>query len=168
MKYVSYLAIAFFFVTIHLMVLEFSQTTLKHYFMRSYSISEQELIYAKIFSDFFSIRSVINSFAKVFDFIYISCLGILIYRSLTLRRQDNTAKRSFNTISTWFGIFGIISIVLIFVNLFQALFNNESDLANIKGLNGVFTQQTFIYLLAAIVGTHTIVILTAFSFRTYC
>jgi hypothetical protein len=39
MKYVSYLSMAFFFVTLHLMVLEFSQTTLKLYFMQSYNIS---------------------------------------------------------------------------------------------------------------------------------
>lgn len=136
--------------------------------MKSYSITEQELVYAKIFSDFFSIRSVINSFAKVFDFIYLSCLGILIYRSLTIKKQDNTAKRSFNTISTWFGILGFLSIILIFVNLYQALFTHESQLTNIKELGGLFTQQTFIYLLAAIVGTHIIVILTAFSFGTYC
>lgn len=135
--------------------------------MQSYNIDESQLIYAKVLSDFFSIRSVINSFTKVFDFIYICCLGILVYRSLTIRRQDTVAKKSFNTISTWFGVFGIIAMVLIFVNFYQALFRGESDLANLRGLNGLFTQKTFIYLLIAIVGTHAVVVLTAFSFRTY-
>ncbi len=84
-----------------------------------------------------------------------------------MRRQDTTAKRSFNSISTWFGIFGIFTTVLIFVNFYQALFSGKSDLVHIRGLNGVFTQQTFIYLLIAIVGVHIIIILTALSFKTY-
>lgn len=40
MRIVSYLAITFFFITMHLMILEFSQTTLKNYFMDSYGITE--------------------------------------------------------------------------------------------------------------------------------
>lgn len=135
--------------------------------MSSYQISENELVNAKILTTFFSVRSVIDSFVKIFDFIYICCIGIVVYRSLTLRRQDNTAKRSFNTISTWFGIFGVFTTVLIFVNFYQAVFTNKSDLANLRGLNGLFTQKTFIYLLACIVGVHAIVVLTALSLRTY-
>lgn len=120
-----------------------------------------------MFTDFFSIRSVINSFTKVFDFLYICSVGILVYRSMTIHKQDTKAKRSFNTLSTWFGIFGIFTTVLIFVNFFQAILNNQSDLVNIRGLEGIFTQQTFIYLLIVIVGTHIIIVLTAMSLRTY-
>jgi len=135
--------------------------------MRSYSITEAELVDAKIFTDFFSIRSVINSFTKVFDFLYICTVGILVYRSMTIHKQDTKTKRSFNTLSTWFGIFGIFTTVLIFVNFFQAILNNQSDLVNIRGLSGIFTQQTFIYLLIVIVGTHIVIVLSAMSFRTY-
>lgn len=47
------------------------------------------------------------------------------------------------------------------------MFNNSSDLVKIRGLNGLFTQQTFVYLLLLIVGAHTIVVVTAFNCRTY-
>jgi len=40
-------------------------------------------------------------------------------------------------------------------------------LVNIRGLNGLFTQQTFVWLLLIIVGAHALVVLTAFSFKTY-
>lgn len=98
---------------------------------------------------------------------FISCISILVYRSLTLRRQDTTAKRSFNTISFWLGILGLFSLILVFVNFYQAVFNNQSNLALLRGLNGLFTQQTFIYLLIAIVGAHAIAILTALNCKTY-
>lgn len=98
---------------------------------------------------------------------YICCISILIYRSLTIRKQDNVAKKSFNTISTWLGLFGLISVLLIFVNFYQAMFNGQSDLVNIRGLNGLFTQQTFVWLLVAIVGAHAIVVISSFSLRTY-
>jgi nitrogen fixation/metabolism regulation signal transduction histidine kinase len=81
---------------------------------------------AKIFSDFFSIRSVIDSFTRIFDFLYIAAISTLVYRSLTIRRQDNKSKKSFNTISTLFGIMGVFSIVIVFVNFYQAMFNNSS------------------------------------------
>ena len=125
------------------------------------------MVYAKIFSEFFSIRSVINSFTKIFDFLFIACISILVYRSLTLKRQDTTAKRSFNTISTWLGVLGFFSLILIFVNFYQAVFNNSSNLALLRGMNGFFTQQTFIYLLIAIVGAHAIAVICAFNCKTY-
>lgn len=164
MRIVAFVSVALFFVTMHLMVMEFAQTTLKNYFMESYSITEEQLVLNKIFYGFFSIRSVINSFTKVVDFLYIVCLAILVYRSLTIKRQDTPTKRSFNTISTWLGIFGLFSIIIIFVNFYQAVVNKQSNLIN---LDGFFTQRTFIYLLIAIVGTHIIIILTAFSLSTY-
>lgn len=164
MRIVAFISVALFFVTMHLMVLEFSQTTLKNYFMESYSITEQELVLNKIFYGFFSIRSVINSFTKVIDFFFVVCIGILVYRSLTIKKQDTRTKRSFNTISTWLGFYGIFSIILIFTNFYEAVFNNRSDLI---ALDGFFTQRTFIYLLIAIVGAHVIIIITAFSLRTY-
>lgn len=89
--------------------------------MRSYSISEPELVDAKIFTNFFSIRSVINSFTKVFDFVYVCCIGTLVYRSLTIKSQDRTSKKSFNNWATFLGILGIFSIVLIVVNFYQAI-----------------------------------------------
>ena len=164
MRIIAFVSVSLFFVTMHLMVLEFSQTTLKNYFMESYSITEEELVLNKIFNGFFSIRSVINSFTKVVDFLFVVCLGIMIFRSLTIHRQDTRSKRSFNTISTWLGVFGLFAIILVFVNFYQAVFNNQSDLIN---LDGIFTQRTFIYLLIAIVGAHIIITLTAFSLRAY-
>ena len=98
------------------------------------------------------------------DFLYIVCIGIVIYKSLTLKKQDMLAKRSFNTISTWFGVFGLFSIILIFINFYQAMFNERSDL--IKE-DGIFTQQTFIYLLIGIVGAHFLIVLSAFDLYTY-
>lgn len=58
-------------------------------------------------------------------------------------------------------------MVIIFVNFYQAMFNGSSELVNIRGLNGLFTQKTFVWLLVVIVGAHAIVVLTAFSFKTY-
>ena len=146
------------------MVLEFSQTTLKEYFKTAYGIEEEDLVYAKIFSDFFSIRSVINAFTGTVDFLYIASIGILIYRSLTIKKQDVESKRSFNTVSSWLGVFGLFSIILIFVNFWQAILNEKSDLIK---LDGIFTQQTFIYLLIGIVGAHILIVLSAFNFNTY-
>ena len=164
MRIVAYISLCLFFVTMHLMVSEFAQTTLKNYFKRAYDLTEDDLVYAKIFQDFFSIRSVINAFTGTVDFLYITCISIVIYQSLTLKKQDTAAKRSFNTISTWFGVFGLFSIILIFINFYEALFNESSNL--IKE-DGIFTQQTFIYLLIGIVGAHFLIVLSAFDLYTY-
>lgn len=164
MRLVSYLSITFFFLTMHLMMLEFSQTTLKNYFMESYSLTEEELVFAKIFNNFFSIRSLINSAVRLIDLLFIVSIGIAIYRSLTIKQQDSKSKRSFNTISSWLGIFGIFSIVLVFINFSLAVFADQSELID---FDGIFTQKTFIYLLMAIVGSHLIIVISAFNFKTY-
>lgn len=44
------------------------------------------------------------------------------------------------------------------------MLGNQSELIN---LDGTFTQQTFIYLLMAIVGSHVIIVLSAFNCKTY-
>lgn len=98
------------------------------------------------------------------DLLYIVCLGIIVYRSLTIRTQDTVSKRSFNNVAFWLGVFGLFAIILVFVNFYQAVINNQSELIVI---DGIFTQQTFIYLLMVIVGAHIIVVITAFSCKTY-
>lgn len=107
---------------------------------------------------------MINAFTGTIDFLYVISIGILVYRSLTIRKQDVESKRSFNTISTWLGVFGLFSICLVFINFYQAVFNEESDLIK---LDGVFTQRTFIYLIAAIVSAHFLIMLSAFNCYTY-
>ena len=54
-----------------------------------------------------------------------------------------------------------------FCKFLPSAIHGKSDLVNIRGLNGLFTQQTFIWLLVAIVGAHAIVVITSFSCRTY-
>jgi chitin synthase len=100
----------------------------------------------------------------VIDFLYIVCLGILVYHSLTIRKQTPSSKRTFNTIASWLGILGLFFIVLIFINFYQALFTPSS---NLIVDDGIFTQQTFIYLLIGIVGAHVIVVLSALNCYTY-
>lgn len=101
---------------------------------------------------------------QIIDILFIVCIGIGTYRALTIKQQDNNSKKSYNTIASWLGIFGLFSIILIFVNFSQAVFGQQSELINFEG---TFTQKTFIYLLMAIVGSHVIVVLSAFNFRTF-
>jgi hypothetical protein len=48
-------------------------------------------------------------------------VGVCVYYSLTLNKHTNESKRIFNLISTVFGIYGVFSILLVFVNFGSTL-----------------------------------------------
>jgi hypothetical protein len=52
---------------------------------------------------------------------YILAIGIAVFYSINLKKLTADSKRNFNLISSVLGIYGIFSIILVFVNFLTTI-----------------------------------------------
>ena len=112
-----------------------------------------------------------NSLVGIVDFLYILSLGVICYYSLTLNKHTDDSKKFFNLVSSIFGIYGLLSVVLVFYNFISTVISKANGTYKILDSfiqdSGVLNVDSFIYLLAIIVIIHMIIVLVACDLKKY-
>ena len=112
MNALSYFAPSFFLFTVHIAMDAFRQDVLTK-------------LLAGVVNDSNNQSQLYNAFVLTMDFIYILLLMTIIFYSLHLTNNHKRFKPYIYGVSTLFGIFMVVVFLVLSVDIFRGLINND-------------------------------------------
>jgi hypothetical protein len=112
MNSLSYFAPSFFLFTVHIAMDAFRADVLPTVLGGAVSDPNKSPFY--------------NAFVSTMDFIYVMLVGSVIFFSLFLTNSNKKFKPYIYAVSTLFGFFAIAVFVVLVVDVFRGLINNEA------------------------------------------